>query len=55
VRAEVDRLVRGALDAARELLAGHRDELEQVVDLLLEQETVDKAELLALVPVAPAA
>ncbi len=38
---EVSRLVREAEQTAVELIRSHRPELEQLVDLLLEQETVD--------------
>jgi cell division protease FtsH len=55
VRAEVDRLVREALDAARALLAEHRSSLEEVVAELLEHETLDRAQLAALLPATTAA
>jgi cell division protease FtsH len=45
VRAEVDRLVRAALDDARAVLGDHRDDLEAVVDALLEHETLDRSQL----------
>ena len=38
---EVARLLREAEERARKLLAEHRDKLDQLVDLLLEHETVD--------------
>src|SRR6266496_1500451 len=41
VDSEVARLVREAEQTAVELIRSHRPELEQLVDLLLEQETVD--------------
>ena len=41
VDTEVARLVREAEQAAVELIGSHRPELEQLVDLLVEQETVD--------------
>ncbi len=41
VDSEVARLVREAEQAAVELIRSHRPELEQLVDLLVEQETVD--------------
>src|SRR5215813_116320 len=41
VDTEVSRLVRGAEQAAVELIRSHRPELEQLVALLVEQETVD--------------
>ena len=43
IDAEVARLVREAEHRARELLEGHRGELDRLVGLLLEQETVDGA------------
>ncbi len=41
IDSEVARLVREAEQAAVELIRSHRPELEQLVDLLVEQETVD--------------
>jgi cell division protease FtsH len=41
VDSEVSRLLREAEQTAVELIRSHRSELEQLVDLLLEQETVD--------------
>ncbi len=41
IDAEVSRLLREAEDRATELLSGHRRELGELVDLLLDEETVD--------------
>jgi cell division protease FtsH len=46
---EVARLLREAEDTATVLLRGHRDTLNRVVDLLLERETIDGADLAAIV------
>jgi cell division protease FtsH len=46
---EVARLLREAEDTATRLLRGHRDTLDQVIGLLLERETIDGAELMAIV------
>jgi len=46
---EVARLLREAEARATALLSDHREELSQVVDLLLERETIDGRELLAIV------
>jgi cell division protease FtsH len=46
---EVARLLREAEDTASTLLRAHRESLDRVVDLLLERETIDGAELAALV------
>ena len=46
---EVTRLVRDAETTALELLAEHRGELDKLVDLLLEVETVDGEEVYALI------
>jgi cell division protease FtsH len=46
---EVARLLREAETAATTLLRQHRDTLDKVVNLLLERETIDGAELLAIV------
>jgi cell division protease FtsH len=46
---EVSRLLQEAEQRATELLRGHREELIQLADLLVEQETVDGAAVYALV------
>jgi cell division protease FtsH len=46
---EVAALLRGAEQRALELLGTHRAELGRVVDLLLEKETIDGSELMAIV------
>jgi cell division protease FtsH len=46
---EVARLLREAEDTATSLLRGHRDTLDRVVGLLLERETIDGADLAAIV------
>ena len=46
---EVARLLREAEERAGSLLRAHRQELDHVVDLLLERETIDGSELLAVV------
>jgi cell division protease FtsH len=46
---EVSRLVREAEIRATGLLTEHRDKLDQVIDLLLERETIDGADLAVLV------
>jgi cell division protease FtsH len=46
---EVARLVREAEQRATELLRAHRDEMDRVVDLLLEKETIDGTELMAVI------
>jgi cell division protease FtsH len=46
---EVAALLRGAEQRALDLLGTHRGELGRVVDLLLEKETIDGAELMAIV------
>jgi cell division protease FtsH len=46
---EVARLLREAEETATSLLRGHRDTLDQVIGLLLERETIDGAELMAIV------
>ena len=48
IDAEVARLVRDAEHRATEILAGHRGQLRQLVELLLEQETVDGAAVYAI-------
>jgi cell division protease FtsH len=45
---EVAKLLREAEGRATELLRGHRDALDRVVNLLLEKETIDGSELLAV-------
>jgi cell division protease FtsH len=50
---EVARLLREAEDTATGLLRGHRDTLDRVVSLLLERETIDGADLAAIVGSAP--
>jgi cell division protease FtsH len=50
---EVARLLREAEDTATGLLRGHRDTLDRVVGLLLERETIDGADLAAIVGSAP--
>jgi cell division protease FtsH len=42
---EVSRLLKEAQERASSLLAGHRSELDQVVELLLEKETIDGTQL----------
>jgi len=46
---EVTRLLREAETRATSLLSEHRDELDRVIALLLERETIDGSELLAIV------
>jgi cell division protease FtsH len=46
---EVARLLREAEDTATRLLRGHRETLDQVIGLLLDRETIDGAELMAIV------
>jgi cell division protease FtsH len=46
---EVARMLREAEQRAVELIRSHRPELEQLVDLLLEQETVDGAAVYRIV------
>ena len=46
---EVARLLREAEDTATRLLRGHRDTLDRVIGLLLERETIDGADLAAIV------
>jgi cell division protease FtsH len=46
---EVARLLREAEDTATQLLRGHREMLDRVIDLLLERETIDGSELAAIV------
>jgi len=46
---EVARLLRAAEDTATTLLRGHRETLDRVIDLLLERETIDGADLAAIV------
>jgi cell division protease FtsH len=46
---EVARLLREAEDTATKLLRGHRDTLDRVIGLLLECETIDGADLAAVV------
>jgi cell division protease FtsH len=52
-------LLRQAEVRATDLLRAHRPELDRVVDLLLQRETIDGSELLAVLgpsaPTAPAA
>ena len=43
------RLLREAEDTATKLLRGHRDTLDRVIGLLLERETIDGADLAAIV------
>jgi cell division protease FtsH len=45
---EVERLLKEAEERARTILADHRGELDELVALLLEKETVDGAEVLAI-------
>lgn len=52
---EVTRLLRDAEDQARALLVEHRHDLDLVVDLLLERETIDGSELLAVIGRTPPA
>ncbi|HUK67506.1 MAG TPA: ATP-dependent zinc metalloprotease FtsH [Streptosporangiaceae bacterium] len=54
IDAEVSRLLREAERRATELLKAHRGHLDRLVDLLLEKETVDGADVYALVGVAKA-
>jgi cell division protease FtsH len=49
IDAEVARLLRNAEDRAKDLLSSHRGQLEALVNLLMEQETVDAAEVYQLV------
>jgi cell division protease FtsH len=46
---EVARLLREAEDTATTLLRGHRDALDRLIHLLLERETIDGADLAAIV------
>ena len=46
---EVARLLRQAEETATSLLRGHRDTLDRVIELLLERETIDGADLAAIV------
>ncbi|HTW20266.1 MAG TPA: ATP-dependent zinc metalloprotease FtsH [Mycobacteriales bacterium] len=46
---EVARLLNEAESRATDLLRGHREELDQVVELLVEHETIDGKQLLAIV------
>jgi cell division protease FtsH len=46
---EVSRLLREAEDRATEVLSTHRDDLDRLVDLLLEKETVDGSEVYAII------
>jgi cell division protease FtsH len=46
---EVTSLLRGAESRALDLLTRHRSELDKVVDLLLERETIDGADLQAII------
>ena len=50
---EVARLLREAEDTATRLLGGNRDTLDRVIGLLLERETIDGADLAAIVAAAP--
>jgi cell division protease FtsH len=50
---EVARLLREAENTATELLRGHRETLDRVIGLLLERETIDGADLAAIVGTAP--
>ena len=52
---EVARLLREAEDTATRLLRGHRDTLDRVIGLLLERETIDGADLAAIVGAVPGA
>jgi cell division protease FtsH len=45
----VARLLRDAEDTATTLLRGHRQTLDQVIDLLPERETIDGSDLAAIV------
>ncbi len=49
IDSEVSRLLREAEQQAVDLIRSHRGELEQLVDLLLEQETVDGADVYRIV------
>jgi cell division protease FtsH len=49
---EVARLLREAQDTATTLLRGHRETLDRVIDLLLDRETIDGADLAAIVGMA---
>jgi cell division protease FtsH len=51
---EVTRLLRDAETQATKLLSAHRSELDRVIALLLEKETIDGAELLNVVGIATA-
>ena len=46
---EVAVLLRAAEDRATELLSTHREHLDRIVDLLLDRETIDGADLMAIV------
>jgi cell division protease FtsH len=48
IEAEARRLLTAALTQASELLAAHRSELEGLIALLLERETLEREELAAL-------
>jgi cell division protease FtsH len=50
---EVGRLLREAQQQATALLSSHRPELQQVVELLLEKETIDGSELIAVLGPRP--
>ena len=50
---EVARLLRQAEETATSLLRGHRDTLNRVIGLLLERETIDGADLAAIVAAVP--
>jgi cell division protease FtsH len=52
---EVARLLREAEDTAASLLRGHRETLDRVIGLLLERETIDGADLAAIVGALPGA
>jgi cell division protease FtsH len=49
---EVQRLLQEAEEHATALLKSHLDQLERVVELLVERETIDGAEVLAAVGAA---
>ena len=48
IDAEVQRIIRGSHDQARRLLSEHRDELDALARALLERETLDEEEILAV-------
>ena len=47
-KAEIKKLVDGAMDSARQILTEHRHMLDKLAEALLEKETLDAAEVYAL-------